>query len=77
MNTAPTFSKKVTAVTGVTGKAIYTEAVTSVTSVARKKYKTRYIITAPTFQKNAFMNIAPTFAETVIKNEYCSHLKEQ
>ena len=64
LNTTPTFSKKVTAVTGVTGKAIYTEAVTSVT---RKKYKTRYMITAPTFQKNAFMNIAPTFAEAVIK----------
>lgn len=59
--------KKVTAVTGVTGKAIYTEAVTSVTSVTRKKYKTRYMITAPTFQKNAFMNIAPTFGEVVIK----------
>ena len=54
--------------TGVTGKEIYTQiAVTAATSVTREKYKNRYMITAPTFQKNAFMNIAPTFAEAVIK----------
>ena len=60
--------KKVTAVTGVTGKKVYIQiAVTVVTSVTREKYKNRYMITAPTFQKNAFMNIAPTFGEVVIK----------
>ena len=60
--------KKVTAVTGVTGKKVYIQiAVTVVTSITQEKYKNRYMITAPTFLKSAFMNIAPTFAEAVIK----------
>lgn len=32
-----------------------------------KKIELHYIITAPAFQKNAFMNNAPTLAEAVIK----------
>ena len=57
-----------TAVTGVTGKKVYIQiAVTVVTSITQEKYKNRYMITAPTFLKSAFMNIAPTFAEAVIK----------
>lgn len=49
IDTARTFSKKVTAVTGMTGKAVYRKnSVTAVTSVTRKS-KTCYIITAPTF----------------------------
>ena len=33
----------------------------------RQNPLSQFIITAPTFQKNAFMNTAPTFAEAVIK----------